>query len=446
MKRILRHLIRSVSLLYFLFCSHVIIFPAIWEYAPIKIERGELPPVIYHRDTSSTTTICQLFIRSGKSSVPIEMRGLAYITLRMGMESPYPTDIRERYRMGSQMSWNVYGDHSVITIKCLSKHFDKTIGIFFKNFLKPFLSSIRIDLVKENMIFQKQMETDIPERFANLTAQNVLLGPLGHSGSIYGNKASLACIKKAEIENHYSGHITRSNLICSVSSDLELKSILKILEPHLKKIPNPDKVPPHHTSSELHKTDQKHYFFKRDKKQTLLAFSNTFDVNDPKNFLYPLLFETLLGKGVGSRLWELRSLQLSYHPSAQIELFNNGGLLMIYLKTMNHKKESAFNSLKKILHIMYQDGITEEELLLTKTYFYTVFMREIEEKEERTLRFAQFEALGLGYEAIINLPELLEQVSISRFNRFTKMVLDPSRSVQIIVGPVDIEKPTIQAP
>jgi zinc protease len=91
--------------------------------------------------------------------------------------------------------------------------------------------------------------------------------------------------------------------------------------------------------------------------------------------------------------------------------------------------------LKKTLNNLFENGVTEEELEVTKTNLKASFLRNNETKEERARSIGFLEALGLGYEFLNRLFEEVDAASLEEMNTFIKDILNPEKGIEIIVGP-----------
>jgi predicted Zn-dependent peptidase len=148
------------------------------------------------------------------------------------------------------------------------------------------------------------------------------------------------------------------------------------------------------------------------------------------------MLENLLGKGFNSRLWPLRQKEkLAYLVNSRANQLREGGFMEAYLETENSKKDVAIEALNKVLLALYENGVSEEELQVTKTNSKANFLRSNETKDIRSITIAFYEALGLGYDFINSYFSEIDATSLEEFNAFIKEVLNPEKGVSITVGP-----------
>jgi predicted Zn-dependent peptidase len=94
-------------------------------------------------------------------------------------------------------------------------------------------------------------------------------------------------------------------------------------------------------------------------------------------------------------------------------------------------------ALRKILTDLYEDGIEDKELEVTKIYSKAAFLRNNQAKGIRTQNLAYFEALGLGHEFLNKFFEEIDSISLEDINSYIKDVLNPENGIEIVVGPKD---------
>ena len=226
-------------------------------------------------------------------------------------------------------------------------------------------------------------------------------------------------------------------MILAVSSDLDEPRILEVLQKYFSKIPSEKRaeagaqVPPERPSAAA----EKELFVEKDTKQTLVSVCFPLPQVSAENFLLASLVENLLGKGIGSRLWPLRGKEkLAYSVNAQAWMMKKGSLLEAYLETDAKKRESAKEALWKTILLLYENGISEDELAMTKANAKGDFLRQNETKEGRISNMIAFEGLGLGYDFLNRFFDDLDAIKLDQVNAFIKEYLKPEKAVLVFVG------------
>lgn len=388
--------------------------------------------VILNQDDSSATTALQILIKGGLRAEPAEKRGLAFLTVRLAVESPDSSKMSELMSMASQISVTVRRDYALINVGCLSLNFEKTLKILASILRNPLFSGLRIDSLKTFMGHQSQLEGDDSLIAGNLASMEAFFGRL--AGSIYGDEASLLAIKGKDVSDFYHRYFVASNMLISAVSDLHEDELLRLLEKSFSELPpgNPvflDSIKPR-TPLESQAT------IERKTKQTYLSLAFPLPRITAKNFALGVLLEHLLGRGPGSRLWNLRRQKnLAYNVNCRVTQMLEGGVLEAYLETDSQKKQSAFSALKEALSEVYKNALTEEELEATKSIVKTSFLRDHETKLAKAAALASFEALDLGFEYFFSFLSEIESLSLEEMKGYIQNVLDPGKAFSLAIGP-----------
>jgi predicted Zn-dependent peptidase len=112
-----------------------------------------------------------------------------------------------------------------------------------------------------------------------------------------------------------------------------------------------------------------------------------------------------------------------------------GGTLEAYLETSKEKKETALEALNKVLIDLFEKGITDEELNVTKVNLKSSFLRNNETKDARASTLSYFEALGLGLDFFNAFFSEIDAVITEEMNAYIKDILNPEKKLEVIVGP-----------
>ncbi|MFQ6070546.1 MAG: M16 family metallopeptidase [Candidatus Aminicenantales bacterium] len=404
------------------------------EKTPIKKTLPNGLVVIFQQDESTALTALQIFIRGGTGDVPPGMDGLAYITTRLSIEIPDRNTIQEIMRQASSISMDCRGDYSLITIKCLSKNLDETLKVAAKTLLNPLFSTIRITRNKEYMRYRRKADEDNSIILAHNTQLRAFFGKDGYGSSLLGTEESLKKIRRKDIEDYYAKHFTARNTVIAVCSDLEEEDIMRTIEKFFADFT--PKKPVESVMTKISLPHEKNILLEKETKQTYVSLTFPLPPASRKNFVMTSFLENLLGKGVNSKLWQLRSREkLAYNVNSHAVQMKAGGIIKAYLETENEKKEKALQSLKEILISLHEEGITEKEFEETKVSTRAHFLRLNETKAMRAANLAYFETVGLGYDFLIIFFSELEKLSYEEINSFIKQTLDPKKSVEVIIGP-----------
>jgi len=390
--------------------------------------------LIYQKDASSAITVIQILIGGGMNADPEGKQGLAYLTTRLALEIPDDITAQNMMSQASQVYLMCLGDYSLINVTSLSENLDETLKIVSQIILDPLFSSIRIDSIKKQMDYRKKMQEDDAINVGRNAALERFFAGTGYGGSVLGSEKSLKAIKRKDIKSFYDTHFKAGNMVVAAISDMEEEPLSGILERYLNQFPAGKPSEPEAVAISPSENDD--IFIEKDTKQYFVSIAFPLPEITTKNYALACMIENLLGKGLNSRLWSLRTQEkLAYNVNSHLTQMKYGGMLEAYLETDKEKKEAAVEAIRKVLADLYENGITEEEFEITKTFSKASFLRENETKTMRARNLSSFEALGLGFTFLDGLPAEMEAISLEEINAYIKDIFDPTKGLEIIVGP-----------
>lgn len=390
--------------------------------------------LIYQEDDSSATSVVNILIRGGKRREPEGKEGVAFLTTRLCLELPNQQLLQRLMNQATNRTYFCRNDFTIIRISCLSENLEEAIKLGTQILKDPLFSGLRIDRIKEFMNHYRKLEEDEPINVAHISALNCLFFGSPYAGSTYGTEKSLKEIKKRDVENYFNAYVKAGNMIVAVSTNLKKEKTLNIMQPYFEEFPGgkPQEADPISFAPE----EEKISFLEKDTKQTLVYMAFLLPKISKKTFIFATMLQNLLGKGMNSKLWSLRTeKKLAYIVNSRAFHLKEGGMLEAYLETDQTKKDMAIEELKKTIQDLYQNGISAEEFSMTKVFSKGMVIRENETKDAKTYNLAFMEAQGLGYDFFNRILTEIEATTLEEFNTFIQRVLDPENAVSITVGP-----------
>jgi zinc protease len=409
----------------------------LWKNQPEKVVVNDHLSFIYQQDESSKITVIHILVKGGKRAVPVSQRGLSFITTGLAVEMPDIEEVRQLTQMAASHYYHVHGDYVTISIRCLTENLENTLKTIAGVLRKPLFSGLRISNVKRYLKHRQKGEEDSPAQLMELTFFNSLF--TSYAGSIYGNPESLKKIKKKDILTFYKRFFNHANMIISVCTDLSKVETIPIIRKNFDSFP-PGELQPLETV-QASVPEKKEFFLKKDNQQVLISFGALLPGISRKNFALIYMLENLLGKGIGSKLWTLRAKkELAYSLNARFIQMEAAGLLTIFLKTDISKREEAHQALKDLIIDLYNNGITREDLAITRVRSRADFLRDNETKASRVQWLAYFEALGVGFDYLEAFFSQLDQVTLEDLNTYLKKVLNPDQLLEVVIGRESADK------
>jgi predicted Zn-dependent peptidase len=386
--------------------------------------------LIYMKDNSSATTVFHVVVRGGKGAQPPGKDGLAYLTTRMMLEIPDWRKVQKLMELGVQYNLLCKIDYSRINVTCLSENLETSLNIISRIIKKPLISGMRIDKIKKEMLRRRGVEEDRSSYAGHNRLLSGLFGDTVVGRALLGSEETHRAIQKKDIQNYYRRHFCAKNMTIVVASDLEERIIFDLMEKYFSRLPSGEKagIVRHDFSGPA----QKEFFIEKDTEQTLVSMGCRLPELNTRNFVLAFLMETLLGSGVGSRLWPLRvEKKLCYDVNAAATHMMSGGLFEAYLETDKDKLPAARAALEKIFEDLFAKGIGSDEFETTRAFAESYLIRGFETKSTKVQNVDFFEMSGIDH----NVLGEFGKITLDEFNGYLKKVLDPQKAVWVTVGP-----------
>jgi predicted Zn-dependent peptidase len=368
------------------------------------------------------------------------MDGLAYLSTRLTIELPDSDKVQKLMSQASRMGMTVREDFSLVSIECLSRHLEEALRVAAAVIQAPLYTGVRIDNIKKIMKIQARAEDDDSVSVAHRASLKAAYGPSGYGSALYGTDASLRGIDKKASRSFYNRLFTMEEIFFCVSSDLDLNTVRELLQKSFRGFPKADPYESTAPPASPVFPDEREIFHEKQATQSFVGNTFLLPPVSPRIYAKSLLLEVILGRGPGSRLWNLRSKdRLAYTVSAQITWTRNSGLLEAYLETDNDNVEKASRRLKEIFQGLAANGLSETELESNKTLTRARFLRSRERKDIQVRTMALYEILGLGLDFYSRVIDEVRSIELDEMNDFIRDILDPGNTLKVVVGPGRIE-------
>lgn len=390
--------------------------------------------VVLQRDEAVPISVVQLLVRGGDRDDPAGRAGLAYLTARLCLEVSSQTMLRQLVNLGSSFSLDVGGDSSRVTVRALSRHLDPTLDVLAGMMSDPLFSDLRIDGIKEFMRSLQKQENDNAVHLMRKTATASFFASPAYGACLFGSEESLRAIGKKDIQEFFRTHYVAGNMVAVVVSDLGEEELRPLLARRLGRFAaGPRAYSPPLASS---RPEPMQITLERQAAQALVSVSLALPPLAAGDFAAATLLESWLGKGIGSRLWSLRSREgLAYSLSAELQPNRDGMLLSVFLRTDGRRLAEAQAELERLLRGIHEQGIGESELQAAKAYARAVFWRQNESRERRAAFLAFLEGAGLSWRLAGDFAGRLENVVLEEFNGRLREWLAPERWFRLRIGP-----------
>lgn len=391
--------------------------------------------LIVDQNPYSQTTAVFILINGGKLADPPGKAGLGYLVTRLCLDPPDSDYLKEFMKSGAEIKMAAKGDFLLISMECLSINFESAIKLIYRSFSRPIFSGIRVSNLKEVLKNNQKKEFDDVDSRADLVLLETFFGSSAYGMSGYGNQLTVETLKTEDANAYYRKYFVGANIIISVVSNLDPKTIVSIIETTFGRLPKGESFQISTPSFQI--PQEKEIYLKKESVSALLAVAFPLPPLSPKNYVLAKLLEAIIGRGPGSKIWPLRGEEgLAYEAGSRAILMRGGGLLIIYLKTLAEKFSEAKDKFrKKIVAIGFQ-GLNEDDLETGRNSFRLWLYQQLESKIKRAEALALHHAFGLEKEIAENY---LDKISLDELTDFFKEVFNLDKAVFLNIIPSKID-------
>lgn len=392
--------------------------------------------VLVKRREGSQSVVTGLFFRGGSRNVSAENAGVESLMLDVATEAsqnfPLEKMRRELARTGTNLSFGINYDYSVLTLGSTRRYFDRSWEVFVDSALRPSFAPEDFARVKTRTLVSLSDDEDTPDSFLQ-----VLQSRAAYAGHPYVNdpRGSVSSVTKLTLEDVRRFHqqsMQTSRLLLVVVGDVDPKDIQRKVEASFGKLPKGD--------------------YKPDPVQQLSFAAPSVAVTEraiPTNYISgvfaapPMTSNDIYPMRVASAVLQNRVYvevrvrrNLSYAPDAFLESrgANTGG---IYVTAVD-ANQAVRVMLEEIAKLQTQE-ISPDEIKATAQQFLTRYYMGQETNAAQAGELAQFELIGGGWRNSADVIDRLRSVTPSDVKRVANAYM---RNLQFVVigDPRQIDK------
>lgn len=276
---------------------------------------------------------------------------------------------------------------------------------------------------------------DMPDDVAFEQFNQALLLPHPAGRPVIGTERLVGGFTAKQLRAYWQRALTPERLIVSIAGAIEPAFALRQVQALFRGLRQPAEpldgeapMPGHSEVRLLH----------RPLEQVNFAFGTTGPAKDsPRRFAWAL-YDTILGSGWGSRLFdEVREQRgLAYSIGSSLTLLRGGGLLAITGSTRPDHAEQAVAVCREQVCALARDGATEEEVRIAKRQLARAVMLGDEHVETRCGRHAERELYGLEHQTVEETLQHLEAVTPEEIQAVAREVKGFGPPAACAVGPL----------
>ena len=365
-----------------------------------------------------------VWVENGSCHEPDELAGISHYIEHMmfkGTETRTATDLAQAFdAIGGQVNAFTTKEHTCYYARTLDTHVQKAAELLCDMVLHSAFRPEDVDLERGVILEEIGMYEDTPEDLVSeiLSAAVYPSQPLGRP--ILGTQGTLQHIDSAALKDYRSKQYVGENTIislCGSFSDADLKAVCEAFSALPAGQPREMPQATYRKAVVVKKKDI-------EQNHLLLVFPGLY-ANHPDRYVLAAL-NNILGAGMSSRLFQrVRERSgLCYSIYSFTSLYQNTGVLGIYVALGRETQEDALRMIREELELFREEGVTQEELSRTKEQLKTTLLMSLESTNSRMSSMARNEMIFGHAQSPEEAVEKLEKVTVEDVHRLAKELLD----------------------
>lgn len=377
--------------------------------------------VIHQRVEGNEVIAVRIYFRGGSRNITDKNAGIETLLLEVaqnGTKNLSKSQInRELARMGTVIESAGTNDYSIIAMRCVRSHFDRSWQILADMLLNPLFEEREVELVRNQLLNALRQENDTPESIVASASDRLLYAAHPYKNRPAGTIESVSKLTAADLKAYHASHLVTSRMLLVAVGDIAREDLKRKVEASFGQLKTgdykPEPIPAfeHASSPEFHLTDrevQTSYI-----RGTFAAPS----LDHPDypamaimiNILQQLFFQEVRVKR-----------NLSYGADATLHTQGaNSGFIYVTTQRPNETIRVMFDQIE----FLQRQIILEAGLRAIVSGFLTNFYMKLETNDAQAARLAEYEILGGGWQRSLTWIEDVKAVRPEDIQRVARIYL-----------------------
>lgn len=377
------------------------------------------------------------WINAGSRDEPRAVQGAAHFLehlLFKGTSSRSTKQIAEAFdAVGGEANAFSEKEFTCYYGRVLDKDLPMAAEVMSDMLLDSVLAEPDIEAERNVILEELAMHEDTPEELVHDVFAETLFGdhPLGRE--VMGTVGSVKALDRPALRSFYEAHYTTPNITVAAAGNLSHDRVVELVEgvfptgtlnggardPHPNRPARPVRVLGR-------STEQAH----------IVIGGLGYHARHPDRFAWGVL-DNLLGGGTSSRLFQSirEDLGLAYSVFSYRTLFTEVGSYAVYAGTGPSNAVRVLELITAELDSMLKQGVTEQELELSKGQLTGNVVLALEDSASRMARLGKSAMAGGELLSMDEVLEAVEAVTMQDVRRVAEDLLQPSSRTLTVIGP-----------
>jgi len=378
-----------------------------------------------------------VWIRSGSRQESRENNGIAHFLEHIMFKGTRKRSAREIARslesLGGYLNAFTSKEQTCYYAEILDSQLPRAVDILADMLGNSLFAPKEIEKEREVILDEIDSVEDTPDDLVQDIFMEKLYPGNSLGYSILGSKPNIKNLTREQLLSFYQQHYTTDNTVIAAAGNLEHGKLVSLCERKFR-LPGSGCPDP---AAAVTETGQGEFLYRRQISQTHICLG-TIALPYNHSFKYELLLlNTLLGVGMGSRLFQniREKYGVAYSIYSYLDFFGDNGLLAIYLGTEKNKKDQALKLVEKEIRQLRTKKISQTELNRVKTQLKGSLVLSLENSSKRMSRLAKMEIYLQKYHDVERVMKDIDKVTTTSLFELTNQIFNSQQLLRIIFLP-----------
>ncbi|MCW5967684.1 MAG: insulinase family protein [Blastocatellales bacterium] len=363
----------------------------------------------------------RLYFKGGARNITAENAGIETLMLEVaqrGTKNLSKSRIdRELARMGTVIESAGNYDSSIVAMRCVRQHFDRSWELFSDIILNPVFDNKEIELAREQLLNRLRQENDFPESIVASASDRLLYAAHPYINRPFGTITSISNLTAADLKSYHAQYLKTSRMLLVAVGDIARDNLQRKVEGSFGRLPEgnykPEPLP-------AFTTTQTPEFQLTDREVATTYIRGTFAAPSLDN---PDYAATAIMINILQQLFYLEvrvKRNLSYGADATLLAQGaNSGFVYVTTARPNETIRVMFDQMDFLKRqILIDDGVRA-----IVNGFLTNYYMKLETNDAQAARLAEYELLGGGWRRALTWIDEVRSVKPADIQRVARTYL-----------------------
>lgn len=187
--------------------------------------------VIHQRVPGNDVIAVRVYLKGGARNITAENAGIETVMFEVaqqGTKGISKSQInRELAAMGTIIESVGTYDYSIVAMRCVRQHFDRSWQILVEVILNPLFEDRELELIRDQLLNALRQENDDPESTVSAASNRLLYAAHPYINRPSGSVESISKIKSADLKSYHATLLSTSRMLVVVVGNVVVDDVRK---------------------------------------------------------------------------------------------------------------------------------------------------------------------------------------------------------------------------